>query len=259
MMSDDSPVAVSRLDDGAIWRVSFGNTRGNILDSSTLDALLEVLHMVSAATHLKAICLEGRHQHFSFGASVAEHLPDRVRPMLARFHRLVVSVLESDVPVLGVVRGQCLGGGLELASVCHRVFAAREARFGQPEIVLGVFAPVASVVLPERIGRARAEDLCLTGRTIGADEALTIGLVDHVAAADPMDDALAYARAHLLPRSASSLRIAVRAIRRGLRRRVRAELPSIEQLYLHELMPTADAVEGLHAFLDKREPVWRDV
>jgi len=124
--------------------------------------------------------------------------------------------------------------------------------------VLGVFAPVASLLLPERVGRACAEDLCLSGRSVGADEALAMGLIDQIAANDPMDEALAYARAHLLPRSGSSLRLAVRAVRRNLRTRLRTELPVIERMYLDELMPTADAVEGLRAFLDKREPAWRD-
>jgi cyclohexa-1,5-dienecarbonyl-CoA hydratase len=254
----DSPIAVTRLDDGAIWRVTFGSGRGNILDGAALDALADVFSMAKSAVHLKAICLEGSGRHFSFGASVEEHLPHAVDEMLGRFHRLVLAMVESDVVVLGVVRGQCLGGGLEVVSLCHRIFVSRESRLGQPEIVLGVFAPVASILLPERIGRARAEDLCLSGRSIGADEALAMGLVDQIAPDDPMDDALAYARTHLLPRSGSSLRMAVRAVRRSLRTRLRTELPVIERMYLDELMPTADAVEGLRAFLDKREPAWRD-
>lgn len=254
----DSPMAVTRLDGGAIWRVTFGSGRGNIMDGAMLDALGAVFSLAASAVHLKAICLEGSGRHFSFGASVEEHLPDAVEEMLGRFHRLVLAMVESDVVVLGVVRGQCLGGGLEVVSVCHRIFASRDAHLGQPEIVLGVFAPVASILLPERIGRARAEDLCLSGRSVGADEALAMGLVDQIATDDPMDDALAYARTHLLPRSGSSLRLAVRALRRNLRTRLRTELPVIERMYLDELMPTADAVEGLRAFLDKRQPAWRD-
>jgi cyclohexa-1,5-dienecarbonyl-CoA hydratase len=254
----DSPIAVTRLDDGAIWRVAFGTGRGNILDGATLDALRDLFSLARSAPHLKAICLEGSGRHFSFGASVEEHLPHAVDEMLGRFHRLVLAMVESDVVVLGAVRGQCLGGGLEVVSLCHRIFVSRDAQLGQPEIVLGVFAPVASLLLPERIGRARAEDMCLSGRSVGADEALAMGLVDQIAVDDPMDDALAYARTHLLPRSGSSLRLAVRAVRRSLRTRLGTELPLIERMYLDELMPTADAVEGLRAFLDKRQPAWRD-
>jgi cyclohexa-1,5-dienecarbonyl-CoA hydratase len=250
-------VAVERLDGGAIWRVSFGGTKGNVLDAVLMDALAAVFDAAAAAPAVRAICLEGAGPHFSFGASVPEHLPDRVAEMLRRFDRLLRALLDCHVPVIAAVRGQCLGGGLELATLCHRVVAACDAKFGQPEIALGVFAPVASVVLTERIGRGHAEDLCLSGRTIGAGEAFRMGLVDQIADGDPTAAALAYARAHLLPRSASSLRLAVEAARAGLAARLAADLPSVERLYLDRLMQTGDAVEGLQAFLDKRPPDWR--
>jgi cyclohexa-1,5-dienecarbonyl-CoA hydratase len=188
---------------------------------------------------------------------VEEHLPGQVAGMLRGFHGLFRAIAESGVPVLAAVRGACLGGGLELASFSHRVFAAPGARLGQPEILLGVFAPVASVILAERVGRAHAEDLCLTGRTVGAEEALRMGLVD-VLADDPAQAALAWARERLLPLSAGSLRIAVRAVRHGLHARLVTDLAQLERLYLDELMQTEDAVEGLHAFLEKRGPRWRN-
>src|SRR6185503_5911370 len=122
-------------------------------------------------------------------------------------------------------------GGLELASLCHRVVASPDATFGQPEIKLGVFAPVASVVLADRVGRGHAEDLCLSGRIIKADEALGMRLIDQVAGGDPMHAALAYVREHLLPLSGSSLRLAVRAGRANLAARL-GRLPDVERLYL---------------------------
>jgi cyclohexa-1,5-dienecarbonyl-CoA hydratase len=136
------------------------------------------------------------------------------------------------------------------------VFATADAKLGQPEIALGVFAPLASIVLPARLGRAHGEDLCLTGRLITAAEAKAMGLVDDIAA-DPAEAALGWARAHFATRSASSLRLAVRAVRADLAARIRAELPVLEALYINELMATADAVEGLQAFLEKRPPAWR--
>jgi cyclohexa-1,5-dienecarbonyl-CoA hydratase len=177
--------------------------------------------------------------------------------MIPGFHRLFDRMLDARIVTLAAVRGQCLGGGLELASFCHRVLAAPDAKLGQPEIVLGVFAPVASVFLAERLGRARAEDLCLTGRTVTAEEALRIGLVDEIAD-DPGAAALAWARRHLLPRSASSLRQAAWALRAGLAGRFRADLDRVEAQYLGELMATRDAQEGLVAFLEKRSPRWHD-
>ncbi|MCC7033988.1 MAG: enoyl-CoA hydratase/isomerase family protein [Acidobacteria bacterium] len=252
------PLAVEQLDGGAVWRVAIGGSKGNVLDAVATDALAALFREAAAAPHLKAICLEGQGPHFSFGASVQEHLPPDAGAMLARFHGAILAMLDSAVPVLAAVRGQCLGGALELVSVCHRVFAARDAKLGQPEILLGVFAPVASVVLADRVGRGAADDLCLSGRSVTADEAWRLRLVDEVADADPADAALAWARTHLLPKSASSLRYAVRAARASLRARLAAELPGIERLYLDGLMSTADALEGLNAFVERRPPAWRD-
>jgi cyclohexa-1,5-dienecarbonyl-CoA hydratase len=166
-------------------------------------------------------------------------------------------MLEVSVPTLAVVRGQCLGGALELASFCSRVVAAPDAKLGQPEIKLGVIAPVASVFLPERVGRAAAEDLCLSGRSVGAEEALAMGLVDELAE-DPRAHALAWVREHLEPLSAVSLRIAQRALRCGLGQRFAHEIERVERLYLDDLMATHDAGEGLRSFLEKRKPAWRD-
>jgi cyclohexa-1,5-dienecarbonyl-CoA hydratase len=254
----DGPLSVEHLEDGACWQIAIGGSKGNILDARLMEALAQAFHDAGAAPGLKAMCLEGQGSHFSFGASVQEHLPDRVAGMLRQFHDLLLALVDTSVPVLAAVRGQCLGGGLELVMLCHRVFASRDARLGQPEITLGVFAPVASVVLAERVGRRHAEDLCVSGRTVTADEALAMGLVDELVDGDPADAALAYARQHLLPKSASSLRHAVRAVRASLRARLQAELPAIERLYLDELMKTGDAVEGLQAFVERRPPVWRN-
>jgi cyclohexa-1,5-dienecarbonyl-CoA hydratase len=228
-----------------------------VLDRPLLSELCRVFHEAGVARDVKALVLEGQGAHFSFGASVAEHLPERAAAMLRNFHGLFRVIAISGVPVLAAVRGSCLGGGLELASASHRVFAAPSARLGQPEIRLGVFAPVASLILAERVGRAHAEDLCLTGRTVTAEEALRMGLVD-VLADDPAAAALAWAREHLVPLSASSLRHAVRAVRQGMNARLVAELSQLERLYLDELMECDDAVEGLRAFLEKREPRWRN-
>jgi cyclohexa-1,5-dienecarbonyl-CoA hydratase len=249
-------VSVAVVDEGAFWRVTFGASRGNVIDRRMMAALRSVLSDARAASVLKGICLEGAGGCFSYGASIQEHLPPEVREMLADFRHLILDVIDTHVVMVAAVSGVCLGGGLELATACHRIVAGPDATFGQPEIRLGVFAPAASILLPERIGRARAEDLCLTGRTIQAAEALGMGVIDEIAPGDPGDAALAWLRAHVGSRSASSLRHAVGAIRSSLAARLRTELPRLEALYLRELMTTRDAVEGLEAFLEKRPPRW---
>jgi cyclohexa-1,5-dienecarbonyl-CoA hydratase len=251
------PVRIERHEGGALWRVALAGGRGNVLDRRAVDALSAVAREVRDDPRAKAVVLEGEGPHFSYGASVAEHLPGECEAMLARFHALFGLLLEGGVVWLAAVRGRCLGGGLELASFCHRVFASPDAMLGQPEIALGVFAPVASAFLPERVGRPAAEDLCLSGRTVGAAEALAMGLVDEVAE-DPGAAAAAWARRHLLPRSASSLRHAARALRKDLAQRLPGRLAGLERDYADRLMRTEDAVEGLRAFLEKRPPAWRD-
>jgi cyclohexa-1,5-dienecarbonyl-CoA hydratase len=254
---ETGPVRVERLEAGAYWDVELSGSRGNVLDSALIDALVALFEKAASAREIKAICLHGQGKDFSYGASVREHLPGEVGALLPRFHRLFRAMDASSVPTLAAVRGQCLGGGLELASFCHRIFAAPDARLGQPEIALGVFAPVASLVLPDRVGRANAEDLCLSGRIVSASEAAEMGLVD-VVAENPEEAALEYAREHLLLRSASSLRYAVRALRLPLSRRIEGDLARLESLYLEELMETEDAAEGIQAFLEKRPPEWRN-
>jgi cyclohexa-1,5-dienecarbonyl-CoA hydratase len=153
------------------------------------------------------------------------------------------------------VQGQCLGGGLELALACGRIFAAPGAQFGQPEIKLGVFAPAASALLPYRVNQPDAEDLLLTGRSIAAEEALAMGLVQAVAD-DPAAAALAWFEQHLLGKSAAALACATVAARGVMQHQVRERLAALEKLYLEWLMRTHDANEGLAAFLEKRQPAW---
>ncbi len=256
-MTKKGPVACEPLETGAYWRVFLDRPEGNILDGEMFEALTAIFREAGENKDLKVLCIEGRGAHFSFGSSIPEHMPEHAENMLRGFHQTLQTMLDGTYVVLAAVRGQCLGGGLELVSCCHRVFASRDARLGQPEIRLGVFPPVASVILPERVGRANAEDLCLSGRSVTAEEGLSMGLVD-VLADDPSDAALAYAKEHMLPRSASSLRYAARAARLGLRTRFAVELHDVERLYLEELMKSHDAVEGLEAFMEKRAPRWKN-
>jgi len=253
----EGPVRLESLENGAVWRVVLATPKANILDMQKCDILSRVFQDAAEAKDLKAVILASDGPHFSFGASVQEHLPEHIEAMLKGFHGLFFSMLDARIPTLAAVRGQCLGGAMELAIFCTRIFATSDARLGQPEIVLGVLAPVASAMLADRVGRSRAEDLLLTGRSVSSEEGLGTGLVDEVVE-NPDEAALAYAREHLLPKSASSLRFAVKAARIGFEERVRTDLGRIEALFLRELIHTADAREGLAAFLEKRPPVWRD-
>jgi cyclohexa-1,5-dienecarbonyl-CoA hydratase len=161
------------------------------------------------------------------------------------------------VPIVAAVQGQCLGGGLELACAAGLIIAAPDAMLGQPEISLAVIAPAGSCLLPERILQPQAEMLLLSGKSIDAERAKQIGLVDEISDA-PAEAALAWIDENLLGKSASSLRIALKAARRDYIERIRSELKIIERMYLDTLMQTKDPVEGLNAFLEKRDPVWEN-
>ncbi len=252
-MSD--PVRVWFERDGRLLRLRLNRPKANVLDAAMISALDAALAEHGGKPGLLGILIDAEGPHFSFGVSVEEHLLAQCAAMLSGFHRLVLRVLGSPVPVLMAVRGQCLGGGLELISAGHLIFASPDARLGQPEIQIGVFAPAASCLLPERIGLAAAEDMLISGRLLAAEEAFRAGLLTEVAA-DPEAAALEYFDKHLAPKSASSLRFAVRAAREALVNRVTARLAEVEHLYLTELMGTRDAAEGLEAFLAKRPAQW---
>lgn len=242
---------------GTLLRLRLDRPKANIVDAEMIAALDKAFAEHAGNKDLAAVLVEAEGPHFSFGASVEEHLPDSCAEMLAALHALVKTMLEYPVPVLVSINGQCLGGGLEVAMAGHHLFAAPTANLGQPEMMLGVFAPAASCLLPERVGQACAEDLLYSGRSVSGEEALAMGLVDALAD-DPTAAALEYFDKHLARKSASSLRFAVRAARLGFTERMVAKLQAVEDLYLNELMSTHDAVEGLEAFLAKRKAKWEN-
>ena len=251
-----APLKVWFEAEGRLLRLRLSRPKANLIDAEMIAALDGALVEHLKNPGLVAMLLDAEGPHFSFGASVEEHMPARCAAMLQGIHRLIMRLVESPVPVLVAVRGQCLGGGLEVALAGHLVFVAPDAVLGQPEMKLGVFAPAASCLLPELVGPARAIDLLLSGRSIGGTEAATMGMACAVAA-DPERAALAYFDEHLKPKSASSLRYAVKAARLDYAARVRAKLASVERTYLDELMKTHDAVEGLEAFVGKRAAQWQ--
>lgn len=245
----------NETDDGAVWRVELAAAPANVLDLAMIEQLSELFREAAAAASLKAVVISGQGEHFSYGASVPEHAPDTVREMLSALHGAARALLETDVPLIACVRGACLGGGLELAILADRLFATPDAKFGQPELSLGVFAPIGSALLPRIIGARQAADLLLTGRTISATEAHALGLV-HELTDDPGAAALSWAREHLSTKSASSLRLATRAARRVWLGPFLEDLAALEELYLSDLCGSHDGNEGISAFLEKRTPRW---
>ncbi len=254
-MTDTRPLKDWLELDGALLRLRLARPKANIVDAEMIAALDGALVAYHGHAGLRGVLLDAEGPNFSFGASVEEHLPAQCAQMLASLHALIMLMIEFPAPILVAVRGQCLGGGLEVALAGGPIFAAPDAQFGQPEMKLGVFAPAASVLLPYRVNQPFAEDLLLSGRSIGAEEARAAGLV-HTVFDDPETAALAYFNQHLAGKSAAALACAVAAARGAMAREVRGRLAEVEQLYLDRLMATRDANEGLTAFLAKRKPQW---
>lgn len=250
-----SPLRVALERNDSFLHLTLARPKANIVDAAMLNALGNALARHREWRGLRGVLLDADGPHFSFGASVEEHLKERCAEMLATLHALINFMVEYPVPILVAVKGQCLGGGLEVVMAGGPIFASPDAQFGQPEIRLGVFAPAASVLLPYRVNQPAAEDLLFSGRSIGAEEAKAIGLVQQIDE-DPVAAARTWFETQLADKSASSLRLALEAVRGAMRRDVRSRLAEVEKLYVEQLMNTTDANEGLAAFLEKRKPFW---
>jgi cyclohexa-1,5-dienecarbonyl-CoA hydratase len=223
-----------------------------------LEELDAVLQAASRTSGVKVIVLSGTGKCFCAGVDVGDHAPDKVQTMLARFHAVVRNLLALDTPVIAAVHNAALGGGMELAIACDIVIAADDAKLGQPEIKLGVFPPAAAALLPRLIGRQRALDLILTGRTIGAAEALAMGFVSTVVPAAEFERRVTDYAAQLAALSAPVLRLAKRAVLASFDVRAVAAIERAEQLYLNDLMALPDAHEGIAAWVAKRAPIWAE-
>ncbi len=249
------PLRIELLEDGAVLHCILARPKANIIDRAMVGALRAELRALSNPI-TRTILFSGEGTNFSFGASVEEHRASSVKEMLPEFHALFRELADSGRILIAAVNGWCLGGGLELAAFCHHVVAAPAARFGNPEVNLGVFAPIASIVLPRRLSQGAADDLLVTGRTLEAAEAERLGLVDEIAA-DPVAAALEWHKRHLASKSAAALAFASATARRRLHADLKKPLEKLERLYLEKLMATHDANEGIEAFIARRSPQWK--
>ena len=194
---------------------------------------------------------------FSAGVAVEEHVEETIFQMLDSFHSIFRNLEQLARPTIAVVDGAALGGGCELVAACDIVIASERARFGQPEIKLGVFPPVAAVLLPQVIGDKRARELILTGELIEAAEALQLGLVSYLLPAGQLELKTTELLSKFRQLSGAALGMAREAIDLGRSRSLDSSLKAVEDLYLNELMKTLDATEGIKAFIEKRKPEWR--
>ena len=230
----------------------------NVLNIAMMREINSALDDLEGRDDLAALVFQARGKVFSAGVEVSEHLGDQVKEMIEVFHGMFRRMDRLGLTTAARVQGAALGGGCELALYCDLVWASAKARFGQPEIQVGVFPPIAALLFPRIVGRKKAYELMVTGDPVTADEARTLGLVNAVTAPETLDAEFDVLLDKLRGLSPLVLRKTRKAFVAGLKDRAEEALSDIESIYLDELMTTADAEEGLRAFLDKRRPSWQN-
>jgi cyclohexa-1,5-dienecarbonyl-CoA hydratase len=236
--------------DANAYRITLNDPPLHILDIAMLEELRDALKRVANDRHCLIITATGE-KAFSAGASVQDHVGERVITMLQRFHECFRILAKLDIVTIALVKGAALGGGCELAMGCDFILASDRAKFGQPEINLGVFPPVAAYQLSRQLPPRKGLEILLTGETVDAKE-----LANAVFPAAEFDQRAEEWLKKIYKQSASSLRFAKRAFRIAQNADFDERLARVERLYLEELMKTEDANEGLAAFIEKRKPVW---
>jgi enoyl-CoA hydratase len=226
----------------------------NALNSELLSELRETLAQYGADEKIGAIVLTGSEKAFAAGADIKEMQPkDYVSAYMEDFFEGWSAVSSTRKPVIAAVAGYALGGGCELAMMCDFIIAADTAKFGQPEITLGVIPGMGGTQrLTRAIGKAKAMDLCLTGRFMEAEEAERSGLVARVV---PADDLMATAIKAAEKIAGFSLPVAM-MVKESVNRAdemTLAEGLRFERRLFHSLFATEDQKEGMGAFVEKRK------
>jgi cyclohexa-1,5-dienecarbonyl-CoA hydratase len=216
------------------------------------------LELIITRNDLKVLLFRSDQKAFSAGVDVAEHTAEKVGEMIETFGNMFRLLDQVKGVTIAAVRGAALGGGCELATYCDIILASDRSKFGQPEIAVGVYPPVAVAVFPHLVGRHRAMELLITGEVLSGEESYKVGLVNHVYPDDQFEDTVEEFVSKIADKSAAIIALTKRVIDEGLYSVVPVAVNNAEEVYLQELMRTKDAHEGLQAFLEKRPPNWQD-
>jgi len=242
----------------SIGKITFNKQPLNVLDIAMMKEINSALSNFRGK-NLKALVISAEGKAFSAGVDVSEHTEEKGEEMIHVFHEIFSNLQSIDFPTVSMVNGAALGGGCEVAIFCDIVLASEKAKFGQPEIKVGVFPPVAAAIMPRLIPGRKALELLLTGENVRAQEAKELGLVSHIFPVDNFEqEADKWVNDNLGSKSAAVLRLTKKAFLAGFRKNYNDSIKVIEDIYLNELMKTKDAHEGLTAFLEKRQPVWKN-
>jgi cyclohexa-1,5-dienecarbonyl-CoA hydratase len=242
--------------EASVARITFDKAPLNIIDLAVTRELQHALAELECRADISTILFQGNAQAFSAGVDIKAHLPEQIHEMLTSFHAVIHAIVATRKVTIAAVRGTCLGGGAELAAVCDMVYTASDAAWGFPEIKLRCYPPVAAVVLATLIGQKRAAELILTGRQISGDEAAAMGLATRSVAPEQLETLVEQTLDELRLLSPTALSYSKKAVYAWDAIHFDKGLARAEKIYLDELISTADAREGIIAFLDKRPPKW---
>ncbi len=255
-MSDAVTIRYEVVD--AVAKVTLDRPKHNVFNIAMMQELNAVLDRIAADPGLKCMVLLANGPSWCAGVDVGDHKPELVDAMIDTFNGIFQRIHALDIPTVAAVQGACLGGGMEVAIACDIVLASKKAVFGQPEVRLGFFPPYAAIRLPELVGVSKAIEICTSGKSYTADEALTMGFVSRVVEADAFEGSVEKLLADFRASSPLILKLNKTAVRQHLGTAFPAAVSGVSHLFLNRLMKTQDTLEGIASFYEKRKPVWKN-
>ena len=241
-----------------VARITLNRPKFNMMNIDMIVEINSLLEGFVSDQDLKCVVFDAEGKHFCTGVEVGDHKPDKVDDMIPNFNGIFELLEQIDVPVVAVVQGFCLGGGMELAIACDVIVADEGASFGQPEIKVGFFPPYAAIRLPQLVGPAKAIEICTTGKFYSAREAQVLGMVAHVAEDGQLGETAAKLVKEIQANSPLIIRLNKQAVRQHLGLDFKQALAGVSDLFLDKLMKTEDTLEGIASYEEKRKPVWKN-
>ena len=241
-----------------VARITLNRPKFNMMNIDMIVEINSLFEEFVSDQDLKCVVFDAEGKHFCTGVEVADHKPDKVDDMIPNFNQIFELLEQINVPVVAVVQGFCLGGGMELAIACDVIVADKGASFGQPEIKVGFFPPYAAIRLPQLVGPAKAIEICTTGKFYSAEEAQVMGMVAHVAEDGQLSETAEKIVKEIQGNSPLIIRLNKRAVRQHLGLDFKQALAGVSDLFLNTLMKTEDTLEGIASYEEKRKPVWKN-
>jgi cyclohexa-1,5-dienecarbonyl-CoA hydratase len=241
-----------------VARITLNRPKFNMMNIEMMNELNGRLEVLCKDEGLKCVVIRAEGKHFCTGVEVADHKPEKVNAMIATFNRIFEMTEQLEVPIIAIVQGYCLGGGMELAIAADVIVAAKSANFGQPEIKVGFFPPYAAIRLPQLVGPAKAIEICTTGKFYGAEEARCMGMIGYAVEDDQLEGAAEKIITEIQQNSPLIIRLNKRAVKQHLGMGFKQSLEGVSDFFLNTLMKTEDTLEGISSYEEKRKPVWKN-